>query len=417
MAIAFTRIVVQQYEYFPPVGLRETTGVFSIVKQRRSAIPLAPAPNLRYNRDSRRGTGKIMVWEAIATILFGTLAFIWGGRLGRVMVHKGATANDLFKGNQAIVLLVLGLYLGLVALAVNLPQWSGFPLEWRAYGLRVTWTVIRVLLLGVCGLGAMVCWRTARVQVSMVAIVGVFGLILFTGVESYFLSPIYGSLRNDLRPNGIYRQTSNSSCAAAALATLLRDWQVPLVSESAIAKHAQTSRLGTTMPQVIAAAQKFGFDGMELKLTWDQLLRLNRPGILAVWGDPERQRDPHAMVLMAMDKTIAIVADPAAGHFFTYSIQEFDRLWRREFVPIFQTGEMDLAPDQVTARLKQQGYKQLRQFQQEMGLKITGKSDRATALYLSGRSNRDQPGLDLESFNDRQVQRMGCQRQPGLCPW
>jgi predicted double-glycine peptidase len=333
-----------------------------------------------------------MVWEAIATILFGTLAFIWGGRLGRVMVRKGATANDLFKGNQAILLLVLVLYLGLVVVAVNLPQWSGFPLEWRASGLRVTWTVIRILLLGVCGLGAMVCWWTARVQVWMVAIVGVFGLMLFTGVESYFLSPIYGSLRNDLRPNGIYRQTSNSSCAAAALATLLRDWQVPNVSESTVAKHAQTSRLGTTMPQVIAAAQQFGFDGVELKLTWDQLLRINRPGILAVWGDPARKRDPHAMVLMAMDKTTAIVADPAAGHFLTFSVLEFNRLWRREFVPIFRQGELDLG-------------------------QRDGQGQRTTALYLSSQSKRDEPTLEIAAFNDRQVQRMGCQRQPELCPW
>jgi predicted double-glycine peptidase len=337
-----------------------------------------------------------MVWEAIATILFGTLAFIWGGRLGRIMVRNGATANDLFKGNQAIVLLVLVLYLVLLVIAVNLPQWPGFPLEWRASGLRVTWTVMRILLLGVCGLGAMVCWRTARVQVWMVAIVGILGIMLFTGVESYFLSPIYGSLRNDLRPNGIYRQTANSSCAAAALATLLRDWQVPNVSESSVAKYAQTSRLGTTMPQVIAAAQKFGFDGVELKLTWDQLLRINRPGILAVWGNPERRRDPHAMVLMAMDKTTAIVADPAVGRFFSYDVAQFNRLWRREFVPIFRQGELDV--DQAD------------------GQRAT-RSDRTKALYRSSQLPRDQPTLDIAAFNDRQVQRMGCQRQPGLCPW
>ncbi|NJM49093.1 MAG: hypothetical protein HC860_25425 [Alkalinema sp. RU_4_3] len=206
-------------------------------------------------------------------------------------------------------------------------------------------------------------------------------------MESYFLSPIYGSLRNDLRPNGIYRQTSNSSCAAAALATLLRDWQVPQVSESSVAKYAQTSRLGTTMPQVIAAAQKFGFDGVELKLTWEQLLQINRPGLLAVWGDPKRRRDPHAMVLMAMDRTRAIVADPAVGRFLTYGPAQFDRLWRREFVPIVRQGELDLSGN---------------------GLK---------ALYASSQSKRGEPTLEIEAFNDRQVRRMGCERSPDRCPW
>jgi hypothetical protein len=44
MAIAFTRIVAQQYEDFPPVGLGETTGIFSITEHQRSAISLANRP-------------------------------------------------------------------------------------------------------------------------------------------------------------------------------------------------------------------------------------------------------------------------------------------------------------------------------------------------------------------------------------
>ncbi len=360
-----------------------------------------------------------MVWEAIATVLFGILAIVWGARLGKILVRRGAKANDLFPGNPGIVIVVLLLYVGLVAVAVGLPQWQGFPLEWRFYGLRVTWTIIRVMLLGVCGVCGAVSWRTARVQLWAVAIVGVLGMFLFFGVESYFVGPIYGSLRNDLRPNGIYRQTSNSSCAAAALATLLHDWQVTGVTEATVAKYAQTSRMGTSTPQVIEAARHFGFDGVELlSMSWEKLLRINRPGILSIWVNPEQRKDAHAIVLMAMDREMAIVADPAQGQFYTMSAGELDRVWRKEFVPIFKAGEMALSRDGAIKRLVDAGYKKsLREFQREMGVKVTGDVDVTTAVFLSGRVIRGFPDLDRGAFDRRQMRRMGCEDRPGRCVW
>jgi predicted double-glycine peptidase len=364
-----------------------------------------------------------MAWEIIFTLLLGTLCFSNGMRLGRLMLRKGATADDLFKGNRWFVLLAIGLYSGLVILAVSLPQWQGLPLVWRVYGMRTSWTIIRVLLLGACGLGWVICWRTARAQLSFVLIVGCLGLFSFSVAEGYFLAPIYGQLHNDLQPNGIYRQTSDSSCAPAALATLLRWWGVATATEVKAAQLANTSRMGTTMPQLIQAAQEFGMDGVELSPTWDQILQVNRPGILSVWLIDQFRKLPHAVTLMAMDKDQAIIADPSTGKYYRLTRAEFNQIWRQEYVPIFPLGEDISTPLPTLNTLKRLGYSShtlgqaVQVFQQDWGLKPTGTLDAMTSLMVTGPFLQHQPTLNVRQFEQQVMARMGCSDRPDTCPW
>ena len=195
--------------------------------------------------------------EIVVTLVLGSVLLVWGMRFGRVLVRSGVTANDLFKGRTSIALLFLGFYIGLLLLALNLPQMPALPIEWRFYGMRVTWTLLRVMLMGVCGIGLTISWQTARSQVIAVILIGLLGLGGFTGAEAYFMAPIYADLVDNLRPNGVFRQTSNSSCAPAALATVLRRWGMN-ATESSVGSEAGTSRLGTSIPQLIVAARALG---------------------------------------------------------------------------------------------------------------------------------------------------------------
>ncbi|MBE9032158.1 peptidoglycan-binding protein [filamentous cyanobacterium LEGE 11480] len=364
-----------------------------------------------------------MIWEIIVTILLGTLCWMLGLRIGRLMLRKGATANDLFAGNKVVVILVLALYLGLVALAVNLPQWQGLPLHWRVYGMQVSWTIIRVLLLGACGVGYAVCWKTARNQIGYLILVGALGLVCFTGVESYFLSPIHAQLSNTLRPNGVYRQSGNSSCAPAALATLFQRWHMPQVTESVAAKHAGTSRLGTSMPQVLQAVQELDMDGVELSPTWAQMRRINRPGILAVWQFAGGRKLPHAVALMAMTADSAVIADPARGKYIRVTRSEFDRMWRNEYLPIYRPEDDDLSPSKAREYLRKLGYETtstidaIRTFQTDLGMTATGKLDKQTILLLTGKFIKDAPTLDEQQFLQDVLARMNCADAPELCPW
>ncbi len=345
-----------------------------------------------------------MPLEIASTLLLGGLVFWWGIRFGRMLLRRGATANDLFKGKTSISLAFLGLYVGMLLLALYVPQWQWLPLEWRALGMRVTWTAMRVMLLGVCGIAAVVSWQTVRIQVLAVALIGILGLGSFVAAEAYLLAPIYPSLEDNLRANGVFQQTSASSCAPSAMATVLRRWGID-ATESSVAKFAGTSRLGTSMPQLIVAARKLGMDGVELtNTTWEQMQRINRPGVLASWLFSGNGRKlPHAIALLELTHDTATIADPALGKIYQLNRSQFARIWRREYVPFFRPEETILSTAQAREYLTRLGYLKtpqdsftsaLQRFQSIAGLSATGKLDRQTALLLSGPFLVDVPTLN-----------------------
>lgn len=327
--------------------------------------------------------------EIVVTLVLSSLLFVWGMRFGRILVRSGVTANDLFKGRDAIALAFLGFYVALLLLALNLPQMPALPIEWRFYGMQVTWILLRVMLAGVCGIGFTVSWETARSQVAAVILIGLLGLGGFTGAESYFLAPIYPELVDNLRPNGVFRQTSNSSCAPAALATVLKRWGMD-ATESSVARLARTSRLGTSMPQLIVAARALGMDGMELTPSWEQMQQINRPGVLAVWLFDGGRKLPHAVALLAMNDNVAIIGDPSRGRIFNLNKASFAGIWREQYIPIFRSTDIFLTDQQAINYLTKLGYNSgvlktdIEQFQKDKNLKVSGNLEPMTVLMLSG---------------------------------
>lgn len=334
--------------------------------------------------------------EILATLVLGSVLFVWGMGFGKVLVRSGVTANDLFKGRKWIALAFFGFYFAGVLLAVNLPQMPALPIEWRFHGMRVTWTLLRVILMGICGIGFTISWQTARSQVIAVILIGCLGLGGFTGAEAYFLAPIYSKLVDNLRPNGVFQQTSNSSCAPAALATVLRRWGID-ATESSVAREARTSRLGTSMPQLIVAARALGMQGVELSPTWEQIQQINRPGVLAF--DGIRQL-PHAVALLAMNDNTAVIGDPSRGRIFSLDKATFAKIWREQYVPIFRSADILLSDRQAIDFLTKLGYNfgnlqaDIERFQKDKKLTVSGKLDPMTELMLSGNFLEGIPRLD-----------------------
>ncbi|MDX2097878.1 MAG: cysteine peptidase family C39 domain-containing protein [Leptolyngbyaceae cyanobacterium bins.59] len=348
----------------------------------------------------------LITLEIGATLLLGSILFWAGMRLGHVLLRQGATAQDLFKGHHGLAFLFLGLYVFLIVISLNIPQLPILPIEWRFYGMRVSLTLMRILLIGIAGVAFTISWKTARSQVIAVLLIGLLGVGGFSAAEVYFLAPIHAELDNNLRPNGVFRQTSSSSCAPAALATLLRRWGLD-ATESEVARLAGTSRLGTSMPQLIIAARSLGFDGLELKPTWEQMQQINRPGILAVWLLAGVHRLPHAVTLLALDQERATIADPANGRIYRLNRQQFARVWRQEYVPIFRPNDLDLNDAEVVNYLDRSGFKSqpgekvsspLRSFQERQGLPATGNLDGKTALLLRGSFLQSGPTLSSHSL-------------------
>lgn len=355
-----------------------------------------------------------MLLGFLLSLFLGILMFIWGMRLGGALLQKGATANDLFKGKTLLSLAFLGLYVCLLIIALNVPQMQTLPLEWRFYGMHISWALLRIFLLGACGTAFVVSWHTAKPQVFLVALVGVIGLAGFSGVENYFLSPIHASLHDNLQANGVYKQTSDSSCAPAALATLLQHWGLD-ASESMIAELAGTSRLGTTMPQLLIAAKALGMDGLELNSSWEEMQQINRPGILAVWLLDRGRKRPHAVALLGLTDSVATIADPAKGQIFYLDRSLFKYVWRKQYVPIFRPTEAYLTPDDAIDALHHLGYldspnknhnlqQAIQKFQADRELSPSGKLDLKTTLHLSGPFLDESPRLDTYPVEANQVE-------------
>jgi len=333
-----------------------------------------------------------MLPEPLITLTFGTGLFFLGQRLGRVMLRKGATANDIFKGNPYLSIAFLGAYIGLLLVARLLPEMPALPLEWRFYSWQFTWTVMRLLLLLICGIAFKISWHTARLQVIAVVLISLLGVGSFTVAESYFLTPIYATLENNLQPNGVFKQTSNSSCGPSALATILRKWGIN-ATESSVARAAGTSRLGTSMAQLLVATRSFGMDGMELKVSWEQMQQINRPGVLGIWSGIGFYRIPHAVALLGLNGDVAKIGDPTWGKIYNVNRARLEKVWDGQYLPIFRPENTLINRSQVGSFFQQLGVKitndadlepAIRRFQQSMGIQVTGELDPKTALLLSG---------------------------------
>ncbi|NET49002.1 MAG: hypothetical protein F6K09_09810 [Merismopedia sp. SIO2A8] len=313
-----------------------------------------------------------------------------------------------------------------MVVVLHVPQLQILPMEWRVYGLQITWMIMRSLLLGACGVAIAIGWHTARTQIFAIIMIGGVGFMAFVGMEHYLLTPIHGSLTHDVRANGIIKQTSDSSCAPAALATVLRQWGIN-ASEPEVAQLAGTSRMGTSMPQLITAAQKLGMDGLELRPSWEAIQKINRPGILSIWLVDGNRRLPHAVALLGISQNTAIIADPADGKAYSVDRATLENVWRHEYVPIFRSEDILLLSQEARHYLAELGYisppqsqgwpqsepsqsqrndlkKALRQFQQDTpGLKRTGTLEPETILALTGPFIKGVPVLTYEDESDRSV--------------
>lgn len=333
-----------------------------------------------------------MVFEVIATLLGGGLGFWWGMGIGRSLLRKGITADNIFQGKNALSLLFLGLYVLVVVAALNIPQWQGFPHSWRVYGLQGTWTFLRISLLWFCGIAFSITQKTARQQMIAIVLLAILGVGAFSAAEGYVLAPIHDQLINNLQPNGVFKQTSLTSCAPSALATVLRRWKILDATEVSVAKAAGTSRLGTSMPQLLQAARQFEMDGLELSPTWEQMQQINRLGVLSVWLKDGTRKLPHAVALLAMNAEFMVIGDPSAGKLFRIDRDEFPDIWRKEFLPIFRRQDITLLTEQqASTYLKRLGYTQssefkqnLQSFQRAIGVPDTGHLTPATTLLLTG---------------------------------
>src|SRR2546427_3446810 len=112
-----------------------------------------------------------------------------------------------------------------------------------------------------------------------------------------------------LRQYVCVRQTDQSDCGAAALATVALHYRRPIGLEQ-LRELAGTDRAGTNLLGLLRAAEKLGFSAKGVKGSYDALPQVPLPAIAHVRTE---EGLGHFVVLYRVKKDGVVVADPAQG--------------------------------------------------------------------------------------------------------
>jgi hypothetical protein len=118
------------------------------------------------------------------------------------------------------------------------------------------------------------------------------------------------------------RQTGQSDCGAAALATVALHYRRPIALQQ-LRDLAGTDRIGTNLRGLLQAAETLGFAAKGVKGTYEALPQVPLPTIAHVKTE---EGLGHFLVLYRIKKDALVVADPARG-IQKLSRDEFCRRW------------------------------------------------------------------------------------------
>jgi ATP-binding cassette subfamily B protein len=132
------------------------------------------------------------------------------------------------------------------------------------------------------------------------------------------------------------RQSDQSDCGAAALATVALHYRRPIAVHQ-VRELAGTDRVGTNLLGLVEAAEKLGFAARGVKGPYDALAEVPLPAIAHIRTE---EGLGHFVVLHRVNKDGAIIADPARG---------VRRLTREEFCNVWTGYLLLLVPERKVA--------------------------------------------------------------------
>jgi len=101
-----------------------------------------------------------------------------------------------------------------------------------------------------------------------------------------------------LRDERVVKQDLDYSCGAASLATVLNEHYGQAVTEQDLLRGMNTGDLMASFEDMQQALLKFGFRAVGISASYDQLARLNMPGIVYL----EHRKTEHFSVLRGIDR-------------------------------------------------------------------------------------------------------------------
>ena len=124
------------------------------------------------------------------------------------------------------------------------------------------------------------------------------------------------------RDAGIVKQELDHSCGAASLATILNEYYGQSVTEAELLETMDKGDLRASFADMAAALPHYGFRGIGLAASYEQLSQLTAPVIAYL----HYRDNDHFSVIRGIDEHTVWLADPAMGN-RTYSREQFLQMW------------------------------------------------------------------------------------------
>jgi predicted double-glycine peptidase len=239
-------------------------------------------------------------------LLLILIFLIFGVTLGYYLSRQGVTADNALNKYQKYliwVVLIIGFFAFAIILIGKLKLIYFIPLIIRLMiGAYLTGFV---LMIGGFGVGLLLGLELPAYHSSPRMKQLFLGLIIITiplSILLHYSLPVTNKLGELKVVDGVVLQTTDSTCAPASIATLVR-WfgENPNLSEKEVIKLTKTNHFGTNTLREIYALSELGFNPQfRENLTLDDLIKINQPALLHVLENVNGNLINHAVALLSI---------------------------------------------------------------------------------------------------------------------
>ena len=255
------------------------------------------------------------------------LAALLGRAYGQRLHARGITlSNQLNIRDVPLLPLALLAFVGTIVLynlTMNNPHWSWYipvaleyisqPAMWAMELFFVLFSMIAITTLA---------WHTRKPLGIGLLLFALFVGATVEGLLRHHSAPRLGDMHHRVS-DGMIRQTTGSTCAAASCANIATYYGIEK-TEADMAALLGTTWNGTSPSQMVYGLRSLGIDARKVTIAPDQIASIQVPAVLLIqFGD---KPDGHAVAYMGMDDGLAEIWDPQGGIQFK-APQELAEQW------------------------------------------------------------------------------------------
>jgi len=190
----------------------------------------------------------------------------------------------------------------------NMPLWLQYSYS------AIIWGGILAIFSFIFSLASAIAFRTKHHEKWKVVISGVLLIAAVQYVQWMYTRPLAPQLGESISSDGIFLQSSGSSCVAASAANILQTFGIKKTEKEMAELFGTNLIRGTSVAQIVYGLRKISFSGKKKFIKDSDLTKLKAPAIIFL--NDEDGGIPHAVAYMGSIDKKAEIWDPAGGKAF-----------------------------------------------------------------------------------------------------